>query len=182
WQNTERPAVSPFPQILQEFYDQEEQSLSDLNQQQALVLVFLRHFGCTFCRESLENFQKKKEAFTKKNLKLVFVHMAEEAQAQPYFERYQLEKESRVSDPSCDLYRAFSLGRARFGQVFGLKSWWRGFWVGVVQGKGVGKLVGDGFRMPGYFIIFKDEIIFSQIPKKAADRPDYEQLAACEIG
>lgn len=181
WQNTETPDFPPFPQILKKFSDQEQHSLSDMNREQALILVFLRHFGCTFCRESLENFKLRKELFTQKNLKLVFIHMGDEMEAQTYFEKYGLEDESRISDPHCELYRTFSLERAKFGQVFGLSSWWRGFWVGIVEGKGIGKLVGDGFRMPGVFVIHKDRILHSQIQKKAASRPDYEQIAACEI-
>jgi hypothetical protein len=41
----------------------------------------------------------------------------------------------------------------------------------------VGRLAGDGFQMPGVFLIFKGEVIRSYRHHTAADRPDYINLA-----
>ncbi len=51
----------------------------------------------------------------------------------------------------------------------------------MLGGNFIGKLQGDGFQMPGVFLIKDGEVIKSFIHKTAADRPDYLVLAACNI-
>ena len=55
----------------------------------------------------------------------------------------------------------------------------RGFTAGVINGHGVGSQLGDGFQMPGVFIIREGEVREEFIHKLASDRPDYEQLVKC---
>lgn len=62
---------------------------------------------------------------------------------------------------------------------FGLQSWIRGFSAGVIEGHGVGPQLGDGFQMPGVFVIYNNEVQGSFIHKLASDRPDYLKLAKC---
>ena len=52
-------------------------NLKDLSMERPVMLVFLRHFGCTFCREALADISKKREVLESMGAKLVFVHMAE---------------------------------------------------------------------------------------------------------
>ncbi len=178
-QNQESEDVASFPSVLHDFHTQDGISLAKLNQDQPILMVFLRHFGCTFCREALAGVAQQRNAIEKEGVKLVFVHMASEAEAQSYFEKYGLADVSRVSDVYCTLYRAFSLKRAKFGEVFGIKSFTRGFQAGILKRHGIGKLVGDGFRMPGVFLVHQNQILQSYRHTSAADVPDYTELATC---
>ncbi|HBB74333.1 MAG TPA: hypothetical protein DC048_07770, partial [Planctomycetaceae bacterium] len=47
----------------------------------------------------------------------------------------------------------------------------------LVRGHGLGPLVGDGFQMPGAFLIKDGRIVASYRHAHAADRPDYAGLA-----
>jgi hypothetical protein len=143
------------------------------------MLVFLRHFGCTFCREALADISKNRGAIEESGVKVVFVHMAEDDIADRYFERYNLNGAVHVSDPACRFYAAFGLVKGNFTQLFGLKSWIRGFQAGVLEGHGVGGQLGDGFQMPGIFIIHEGKVIDSFIHRLASDRPDYVKLSEC---
>jgi len=46
----------------------------------------------------------------------------------------------------------------------------------------LGKLAGDGFRMPGVFLLRKGEIQVARRAETAADRPDYLELACGTAG
>jgi len=139
-------------------------------------LVFLRHFGCTFCREALQDLAKKQEQIAAAGTQLIFVHMADNATAENYFERYKLRQAEHVADPSCQFYQTFGLTKGSPRQLFGLQSWIRGFEAGVIKGLGVGLQLGDGFQMPGVFAIFEGKIKSSFIHKLASDRPEHLDL------
>lgn len=151
-------------------------TLDELSRISPVLLVFLRHMGCTFCREALADLGSQRREIEQQGARLVLVHMCGERDAERFFARYGLEDVQRISDPERTLYRAFGLPRGRFGDVLGPKVWWRGFQAGVLGGHGVGRLMGDGFQMPGVFLIFHGEIVRSYRHQSAADRPDYLAL------
>ncbi len=102
--------------------------------------------------------------------------MAEAEIAERYFNRYNLPKAIHISDPECKYYKAFGLMKGNFTQLFGLQTWIRGFQAGLMEGHGIGPQLGDGFQMPGVFVIQDGEIKEAFIHKLASDRPDYENL------
>lgn len=164
---------------LQEMMTNEGISLHDLSMQQPVLLVFLRHFGCTFCREALADLSEHRKSIEETGAKIVFVHMASNDIAERYFNRYDLDGATHISDPTCKYYSVFGLVKGNFTQLFGLQTWIRGFSAGVMAGHGVGPQLGDGFQMPGVFVISEGEIKESFIHKLASDRPDYYALAKC---
>ena len=44
---------APPPTILERFHDQHGRTLQQLSDSQPVLVVFLRHSGCTFCREAV---------------------------------------------------------------------------------------------------------------------------------
>ncbi|HMQ50021.1 MAG TPA: peroxiredoxin-like family protein [Saprospiraceae bacterium] len=159
-----------------------QQTLAELSEQQPIMLVFLRHFGCTFCREALSDLSRDRENIEASGTTLVFVHMTDYETAERYFQRFNLPGVLHISDPECRYYAAFGLVKGNFNQLFGLQTWIRGFSAGMVAGHGIGGQVGDGFQMPGVFIIQESEIKYSFIHKLASERPDYlDMLNCCSI-
>jgi len=154
-------------------------TLGELSDRQPVMLVFLRHFGCTFCREALSDIAKERQTIEQEGSNLVFVHMTDNEIADRYFQRYGLEGVEHISDPACNYYAAFGLTKGTFNQLFGLQSWIRGFSAGVMEGHGVGLQLGDGFQMPGIFIIHEGVLKDSFIHKLASDRPNYRDLVRC---
>jgi len=167
--------------LLDGFSTQKGDSLDELSFSRPLFLVFLRHFGCTFCREAIGVLREKRESIEGEGMQIIFVHMGDPGQADRYFEKYRFQGATHVSDPDCILYQRFQLKRGSFNQLFGLKSWVRGFQAGVLKGYGLGKLVGDGFRMPGVFVLYRGKIVKAYRHTHAADQPDYQDLASCEL-
>lgn len=172
--------TEPLSKTLSRFRTQKGKNLLQLSNDQPILLIFLRHFGCTFCREALAEIKQHQASIEGEGARLVFVHLADEEQAQLYFEKAQLGDEHRISDPNGIMYNAFGLERASFAQLLGWRSWVRGI-PAIFKGHGIGPLVGgDGFRMPGVFLINSGEIIKSYRHELASDRPDYVSLASSE--
>lgn len=157
-------------------------SLAQLADETPILLVFLRHFGCSFCREAMSDISKRRKRLEKSGLRIVFVHMApERAAAEKFFKKYKLLPVEHVSDPEKRFYSAFGLGRGTPAQLFGLMNWIRGFQAGVIEGHGFAyhtEDLGDGFQMPGVFVLHKGEIKHSYVHNHAWDRPDYEAIVS----
>lgn len=163
-----------------EYVTSNGENVLELSDQGPVLLIFLRHFGCIFCREALKDISEKRESMEKKGIKIVFVHNSTPETGEEYFEKFNLSGISHISDPSTSLYRSFSLGKGNFSQLFGLKNWVRGFEVTVEGGIPFSlRQIGDGFQMPGIFLISKGEIKESYIHKSAADKPDYDNIISC---
>lgn len=152
-------------------------SLGDLSRHQPLLVVFLRHAGCTFCREAMADLARQRTVIERQGVKLAIVHMSSPLSATQTLARYGLDDVHRFSDPDCRLYEAFGLSRGRFSQLFGPQVWFRGLVAGLLDGHGIGKLEGDGFRMPGVFLLRDSRIVAAFRNVTAADRPDYVDLA-----
>lgn len=161
------------------------ESLVEMAESQPVMLVFLRFFGCSFCREAISDIAKRKEKFVEKGFRVVFVHMAaNNAVAEKFFKKYKLFPVDHISDPEKRFYQAFGLGRGTPQQLFGLMNWIRGFQASVLEGHGAEPVLenselGDGFQMPGVFVLHKGEILRSFIHRYAHDRPDYEEI--CQL-
>ncbi|MFT4663968.1 MAG: peroxiredoxin [Polaribacter sp.] len=152
-------------------------SLKDLSTKKPVFLVFLRHFGCVFCKEALSDLSEMLDTIRNKNIHLVVVHMATNDLAEKYFSTYKLEDVSHVSDPNMRYYQDFGLAKGRFSQLYGLSTWIRGMSVKNKPHKlELAKQLGDVTQMPGIFTLFKNEIIESYIHRRASELPDYEGL------
>ncbi len=151
--------------------------LSSLSEREPIMLVFLRHFGCTFCREALADLAAQQKAIEELGVRIVFIHMTEPAVAERYFHRYGIQDPVHVSDPACQFYASFGLVKGTVTQLFGLQSWIRGFQAGIMDGHGVGAMLGDGFQMPGVFVVYKSDVKQSFIHRLASDRPNYLEMA-----
>ena len=158
------------------FTSQRGASLAELSAQQPLLLVFLRHMGCTFCREALGDLAARRAELDELGVRIAVVHMGAPLAATLMLQKYGLEDLHRFSDPQCELYRAFRLERGTPAQLAGPKIWWRAL-PALWGGHGFGPIVGDGLRMPGVFVLDKGEIIASFRHASAADRPDYVAIA-----
>ena len=160
-------------------YTNTGESIAALSRQYPGMLVFLRHFGCTFCREALSEIAFNRKEIEANGTRLVFVHMADEETANQYFTRYDLEGAVHICDPDCQYYADFGLVKGTLTQLMGLRVWMRGFDAGIIGGHGMGKLMGDSFQMPGIFLIQNGMIKDHYIHKLSSDKPDYQKLTEC---
>jgi hypothetical protein len=144
------------------------------------LFVFLRHLGCSFAREAVAELKEMRPQIEEHGASLVLVHMSDQDEAERRLTAAGLGDAVHISDPGCELYRAFELERGDFGQLFGPYIWWRGLKAFLSGGHRVGALEGDGFRLPGAFLVCDGEIVRAYRSRDAADKPDYLEFARLE--
>lgn len=135
------------------------------------LLVFLRHFGCTFCRELVHELRTKAQSNFPS---IVFVHQGSVKEGEEFFSKHWPEAVA-IADPELKLYRAFRIERGGFMQLFGPETLVRGL-RGLAKGHGIGRPVGDPFLMPGLFFIRDNKIVWNHEFRHAGDHPDFSQL------
>jgi len=151
-------------------------SLAELSQQQPVLLVFLRHSGCTFCREALADLSAARAKIEKSGTNLAIVHMGTAESFSAFTASYGLSDVPAVSDPQRRLYRGLGLRRGKLAQLFGFTVWWRGT-KSFFAGHYPGALEGDGTQMPGVFLLQNGRVVRRFIHDNAAQRPDYAALS-----
>lgn len=154
----------------------EGDSLDELCHLSPLLLVFLRHSGCMFCREALADLAAKRREFEANGTRLVLVHMETEEQGARLFARYGLEHVDSIGDPRRSLYRAFGLPRGPLSMFFSPNTMLRGFQAAILGGHGAGRFTGDVFQLPGAFLLYYGQLVRCYRHQSIADRPDYVAL------
>lgn len=181
--NTQQPdgqSSMTIAEANREFRDQQGRSLEELSRGRSCLVVFLRHSGCTFCREALADIKAAREELESRGVLPVLVHMGDESAGAKMARPYGLDDLPLVSDPERRLYRAYGLQRGGVGQLLGPSVWRRGFEAAILSRHGLGTLGGDGFQMPGVFLIRDGAVLREFRHRTAADRPEYCSLAAGE--
>jgi peroxiredoxin len=153
------------------------QTLAQLSNGNRVLVVFLRHSGCTFCREALDDLSKVRAKIEARGSKIALVHMSPEDDIRPFVEKYHVADLPRFSDPQRQLYTEFDLQPARLSQLFGLKVLWRGMLSALHAGHGFGRVKESVSQMPGTFLIENGQVLRAFRHQSPADRPDYAELA-----
>lgn len=145
------------------------QTLFDLSKNNKVLLVFVRHFGCTFCRETVSEIAKIDESIKTKNWELVYVHMSDPDFGEEFFAKYYSKKVHHISDPGRVLYKSFNLSRGTLLELFGPSTWLKGLYYGYFKGHGVGDIEGDSLQLGGVFLIENGEVKYEKKANKASD-------------
>lgn len=156
--------------------------LQTLDRESPVLVVFLRSFGCTFCREAMEDVAAVKDTLRADGAAIAFVHGAPAAEASPWFAKYGLSDVLQISDPDLAHYRAFGLGRTGAGSLVSPRVWMRGAASALAHGFGL-QTPEMMRQLPGVFVIRDGEIQAEFRHSSPADRPDYVAVArAAKLG
>jgi len=162
--------------VLGEYRSQKGESLVELSAAGPVLLVFLRHFGCTFCREMVAELAEKRGEIEAQGSRLAFVHLGTEEKAKSFFAYYKLQDVPRFADPDAHLYKEFGLARAKLGQYLNSESIYRMIFAWL-DGHFIGLPAGDVQRMPGVFLMQENKIRRAFRHELVSDRTDYVALA-----
>jgi hypothetical protein len=166
--------------VLREYRTETGRSLLELVDESPVLLIFLRHFGCSFCRQTLDDVSKIRVQIEAQGIRPVFVHLGSPERAKPYFDYYHLSDIERVSDPNATLYArpVFHLPRKNVFSQFLVPAVWAAWLGGTIRKHGIGMIKEDADQMPGIFYLRKRAIVRSFRYKTIADQPDYLKLIA----
>jgi hypothetical protein len=145
-----------------------------------VLLIFLRHFGCSFCRQTLDDVSKIREGIEARGIRPVFVHLGSPERAKPYFDYYHLSDIERVSDPQATLYARplFALPRKNVFSHFLVPAVVKAWLQGAGRKHGIGMIKEDAEQMPGLFYLRGRAIVRAYRYRTIADQPDYLKLIA----
>jgi hypothetical protein len=146
-----------------------------IDQSKLTLVIFLRSFGCTFCREALADVAAVKHEIAAADAGIVFVHVEPAGEAEPWFEKYGLSDVTHISDPSRAHYLAFGLDRTSATAIVSPAVWSRGASCALEHGFGVQNYEMMR-RQPGVFLVRGSRILAEHRHSTPADRPDYVEL------
>ena len=168
--------VGPLTEELQRYRLADGRTLAEASEAQPLLVVFLRHSGCTFCREAVCDVGGLRSELQQRGVLPVFIHMSGFDDARQMAQTYGAEGIDFVSDPDRRLYAAFDLSLGTLGELFSPSIWARG--AGIFRKFGVGPLHGNGLQKAGVFLVHHGQIVNAYRHRTSGDRVDYLALAA----
>lgn len=141
-----------------------------------VLLVFLRHAGCPFCREAVADIARSRRAIEETGTRLVLVHMRDSEAIGRLLGKHGLLDVDRICDPEQKLHRVFGVRRGKLWQLLGPFVLWRGVRAAILAGHGIGAASADTFQLGGLFLIRDGEIVRRFRHRTSADRPDYAAI------
>lgn len=148
----------------------ETRDLVDLYKDQALVLVFLRHLGCIFCREQIAELRPYKD------LNIVLVSMGRVPEVVDFKKKMEI-PQTVISDPNKLLYEAFGLRRGSMSKIFSPTISRKGL-ATFRAGNRPGMLKNDPWMLAGVFRVEPDgEVSFSHYAQDIADNMSGEEIS-----
>lgn len=152
------------------------------------LLIFLRDFGCIFCREMIKDVRiaaetaDASEGGARHYPRIVFIHQASPKSGERFFGRYWPGAPA-ISDPQRTLYDAVGLGRGSLLQLLGPRVWLAGLRALLKRHTPGLRRDGDPWTMPGLLLVDPaDEgpaqVRWSHQFSHAADSPSFDALAS----
>jgi len=139
------------------------------------LVVLLRSFGCTFCREAMADVAAARAEIERSGANVAFIHGATVSEAAPWFRKYGLADVIAISDPGLEHYKAFGLGRTPVSAMIDPQVWTRGAACALQHGFGVQTLAMMR-QLPGVFLVQRERVVAEFRHRTGADRPDYLAL------
>ncbi|MGN6544345.1 MAG: SelL-related redox protein [Aureliella sp.] len=167
-------------QALADARTQSGQSLAELSAQSPVLLVFLRHSGCPYCRQTLSDLGRLRSQLDSTHTQLVIVHQDTPERGAAWIAKYGLGDCQQISDPDNHLYAQFELGKASWWDLVGPHTWWPGFKATMLQMHGVSKIVGDIKQLTGAFLVRDGKVVKAFRQRYSSDRPDYASMV-CDL-
>jgi hypothetical protein len=137
------------------------------------LLVFLRHFGCMFCREAIADLRAASESVPGFPKVLLFFQ-GNPTEGRAFMRRYWPSAHA-VADSQRRFYAAFGVDRGNLLQTLG-PAVWRARRRAQGKGHSQGPRAGDIWMMPGAFLVRDGEIIWAHEYRHAADHPDFRHI------
>jgi hypothetical protein len=137
------------------------------------LLVFLRHFGCVFCRETVADLREAARSPDYPAVLFFFQGTPTEGRA---LLRRDWPEVRAVADPELVFYEAFGVDRGSLLQMIGPSVFAAGL---RARRKGFenGERTGDIYRMPGAFLVQVDRVLWQHRYRHAGDHPDFARVA-----
>jgi peroxiredoxin len=141
------------------------------------AVVFLRHFGCIFCREHAVRLRKSYEEFTRRDLAVLAIGLGSAENARGFAEWLKLPYPV-LAAPDTEIYAAWGLGQTTGADMLNpalVKAGVRALTQRVTQGRATG----DSKQLPGTFLVSPESVVlWSHVAKHPGDIAPVEAVLA----
>ena len=137
------------------------------------LMVFLRHFGCMFCRETLADMREAVQSdsgFPRP----IFFYQGTVAEGRALLRRDWPDVQA-IADPEGAFYKAFGVERGNLVQMLG-PAVWSARTRARDKGHRNGERGSDIWRMPGVMLVQDGQVVWAQEFRHAGEQPDYAQI------
>lgn len=163
-------APSEIAPLLAAIPDGSDRSIGELSENGPVLVLFLRHLGCTFCRATLTNLSQNLSSLRPHYQAVIVVTMSHLDEMLPLRARYHLPEVLLLSDPERIFYRALSIPVGSFSETLGWRVLRRGIFSGLLFQHGIGTVHSDPFQLPGSAAIHRQKILWTH-PATDASEP-----------
>ena len=140
---------------------------------QLVIVHFLRHLGCLFCKHTVTDLHKL-VASSKRFPPLYFVHQSPVEAGEQFFEQY-FPGAAHIADPQRNLYKLFGILRMSPLQLLNPRMLAEGL---RARSKGLTQkeVLGDEWLLSGTFLFQDGKLRWQHRAKHAADYPSWQKL------
>ena len=156
------------------FLDQGGVSIYEHSLEKPLLLILLRHVGCTFCRRTLHELSQSLLQIRACGYEAGIVHMDSDVSMEEQLSHYDLQTIPRFHDPKKILYNSLGLQRTSIRKMFKKEIWD----TGKEQHKQYGAAwpQSDPMQLPGAFLIDAGEVVAGETTLSTEEQPDFLAL------
>jgi peroxiredoxin len=159
--------------------------LGDLWSERPAVLVFLRHFGCVFCRQMAVDIHSHRHQFEEADVELAAIGFGTQEEAREFLSRQNVDLRLLV-DPDRKVYELAGAKVATLNEVIGPRQIWRGLVATVMsrlkQGSIVvhqGRILGHAAQLGGVLVIAPDgSVRYAYLSEESGDNPTAREVLA----
>jgi peroxiredoxin len=185
-QETHPPSdASVLEDVVLNDYEGHPVRLGDLWSERPAVLVFVRHFGCVFCRELAVEIHKKRRKFEKADVEVAVIGHGTPAHAAD-FRKVQNVDLRLLVDPDRKVYELAGTKVATLRELIGPRQLLRGLRATVMsrvkQGSIAvhqGRIIGHAAQLGGVLVIAPDgSVRYAYLSEESGDNPPVQEVLA----
>jgi peroxiredoxin len=154
-----------------------EVRLGETWRERPAAVVWLRHFGCTFCRQHALQLQRDLDEFDEAGVNLVVIGHGTPEQAGDFRRKQKVEGLRLLVDPERETYELAGAKRASVGELLGPRVMARGLRNSLKHRVHQGKVVGHPAQLGGVLIVTPgNTVAWDHLSADASDVPPNDEV------
>ncbi len=137
------------------------------------LLVFLRHFGCIFCREMVADLRQHASAEGERD-RILFFFQGTVPEGREFFTEHWSSARA-IADRPLRFYQGFGIPKGSMAQIYGPQVWRKGMQA-FGRGHRPGLVQGNVRQMPGFMWVKEGRILWRHDFEHAGDNPNLSSL------
>ena len=163
--------------------DGREVRLGETWADQPAVLVFLRHYGCAFCRDHVRQLDRDRDRFDEAGVRLVLIGHGTCEQGADFLANLDAQELELLTDEDRAAYKAAGTKQATVGELVGPRMLVRGIKRSLASRTHQGRIIGNAAQLAGVLLVTPDgSIPYAHLSEDASDNPPNDEVLEAVAG